>query len=294
MTYSTIVVIYNPNSTGPSKKMAQDFEKKVKQRLPKQRIELIATEFAKHGESLCYDIAKKKSNPLVISSSGDGGYNDIINGAMKAKRDGYTVTTGLLPAGNANDHHRGLNTEDIVDQIVEGKARNIDVLKLTGVSEGKRIVRYAHSYIGFGLSPFVGHELNQRKLNPFNEVFIVIKALFTIRPVRLKIGLKTRAYESVILSNIDVMSKYMRVSRPSSVTDGKFEVTMFRRRNKLKLILILLEASIKGVKEDSQVRRFSLRPMEKTLVQTDGEVLPLDAGKRVVITARSRALRCVI
>ena len=59
MTYSTIAIIYNPNSTGSSKDLADDFKTAIKKRLPKQKIELIATEYAGHAEELAYEISKK-------------------------------------------------------------------------------------------------------------------------------------------------------------------------------------------------------------------------------------------
>lgn len=294
MSYTTIAVIYNPNSTGPGERLAKEFAAKVRKRLPEQKVELIATKFAGHGEELSYEIASSTKNALIISSSGDGGYHDVLNGAMRARKAGYKATIGLLPAGNANDHYKNLHKEDIVEQIAKGTSTQIDILKLSSKSEGKKVERFAHSYIGFGLTPFVGNELNKTKLNPIKEVFIVLKSLISIKPVRLKIGRKTRAYESVICSNIDVMSKYLKISQPSSVTDGKFEVTTFTRRNKLQLILILLEASIKGVKEDKQVRRFALKTINETLVQADGEIISLDANTRTIITAERKAVRCVV
>ena len=294
MTYSTVAIIYNPNSTGPSKDMAKEFAKNLRARLPKQKIELIATKHAGHAEELAYSIAKKSKNPLVISSSGDGGYNELINGAMKAQHDGYTITTSLLPAGNANDHFRNLNTDDLVDLVARDKTRKIDLLKLKSTAEGKPIERYAHSYIGIGLTPKVGKELNKSELNLFTEVWLVTRALLTVRPVRLKLGNKVRRYESVIFSNVDQMSKYMKISQPSKVNDGTFEVTIFRRSQKLKLILLLLKASVIGVKENTSTSKYSLETVGKTLIQADGEIVTVDGGVKVEVTAEKRILRCII
>ena len=294
MSYSTIAIIYNPNSTGSGESLANGLEGQIRARLPKQKVELIETEHVGHGEELAYSIAKASKNPLIISSSGDGGYHEVINGALKAKKEGYNPTTGLLPAGNANDHFHNLHSEDLIDLIVGNKSTAIDMLKINSVSKGKAVERYAHSYIGFGLTPVVGNELNKTKLNPINEVWIVAKSLFTIKPVRLQVGKKIRRYESIVFSNVDVMSKYLKISQPSSVTDGKFEVTIFRRRSKLKLILLLLEASFKGVKEDAKVSSYSLKTIKSTLVQLDGEIMTLDARADVAIGIEARALPCVI
>lgn len=295
MRYTTIAIIYNPNSTGSSELLARQFEEVLHKRLPTQKIELIRTEHAGHGEELAYRIASSQNNTLIVSSSGDGGYHDVINGVMKAQNAGHYATTGLLPAGNANDHYHNLHSKDLIEQIIDGdEPTKIDLLKLISTSKAAPIERYAHSYIGFGLTPVIGNELNKTKLNPFNEFWIVARSLFTIKPVRLEVYNKVRHYESIVFSNVDVMSKYLKISQPSSVSDGKFEVTIFRRRNKLKLILLLLKTSFKGVKEDTKVREFLLKTVYETLVQTDGEIIELDAQSAVSIVIESQVLACVV
>lgn len=294
MSYTTIAIIYNPNSTGSSQDMAKHFAKELKKKLPKQPTELIATKYAGHAEKLAYDIAKKEKHALIISSSGDGGYNEVVNGALKAQKEGYKVTTGLLPAGNANDHYRNIHETDTIDLIVKNKAKKVDVLKLKGTVNGKAVERYAHSYIGFGLTPKVGNELNKKKLNFLMELWLVAHGLFTVTPVKLKIGKKVGRYESVVFSNVDTMSKYLKISTPSSITDGKFEVTIFTRRSKLQLISTLLRASVEPIEEDAQVQKFSLETVKKTLVQLDGEIISLDARTKITVTAEKQLLRCVI
>lgn len=254
----------------------------------------MATEHAGHGEELAYSIASSTKNALIVSSSGDGGYGDVINGIMRAKNEGHTAVASVLPAGNANDHYNNLHDGDIVERIRNGKTAHIDLLKITSTVDTKPFTRYAHSYIGFGLTPAVGLELNKTKLTILNEGWIVAKSLIAVKPVKLKIDEKVRAYESVIFSNVDVMSKYLKISRPSSMNDGKFEVTIFRRRNKLKLLLLLLEASFKGVVENKSVPSFTLHTVKRTLVQTDGEITTLDADALATITAERETLECVV
>lgn len=294
MKYSTVAIIFNPNSTGASEKMAKQFAKKLEAKMPEQKIELIATEYAGHAEELAYELAVKHKKPLVISSSGDGGYHEVVNGLMKAQNEGHTPLASLLPAGNANDHYRNLYKKDLVTSIAEGSTTEIDILELTSKSEGKNITRFAHSYIGFGLTPDIGEELNKNKLNVFNQVWIVTKALFTIRPVRLVYPKKPRTYDSIIISNVDEMSKVLKISQPSDIHDGKFEVTIFKRRNKLELIALLLQASLTGVKEDLTTDKFSLKTIKAINIQADGEIIKLDAHTKVAITVSDKPLCCVI
>ena len=294
MSYTIIAIIYNPNSTGPSEELARELQGSLQAELPRQKIKLIATTHAGHGEELAYEIARKSKRPLIISSSGDGGYHEVINGALKAQSEGATPMTGILPAGNANDHYRNLHKKDLVAAIVARKPRSIDVLKLAAISKGEHIERYAHSYIGFGLTPIVGNELNKTTLNPLKEAWIVAHALFSLKPVRLKVGTKVRRYESIIFSNIDEMSKYMKISKPSSVTDGKFEVTIFGRRNKLHLIRTLVKSTMSGVRHSSRVNEYHMETVSTTLAQADGEIITLDAHTKVDITIEKQALDCFV
>lgn len=294
MRYTTIAVIYNPNSTGSSKQLAEDFKAKLHAQMPAQKIELIATKHAGHAEELAYSLAMASEHPLIISSSGDGGYHEVINGVMKAQAEGAHPTAGLLPAGNANDHYHNLHNEDITQLILHEEPSSVDLLTLEGTSHGKKVQRYSHSYIGFGLTPFISEELNKNKLTVFNQGWIVAKALFATKAVKLKIGLKPRSYDSIIFSNVDRMSKVLNISQPSRINDGKFEVTIFRKRNKLKLILLLLKASIVGVKEDKQVSEFYLETTNATITQLDGETLPLDAHSKVKIGINKKSLQCIV
>lgn len=295
MDYTAITIIYNPNSTGPSKSLAQKLQTQLHTAMPQQKVELVATEHAGHAELLAYEAAQASKRPLIISSSGDGGYNEVINGALRAQQAGAEPTVGLLPGGNANDHFQNLHDgKQLVDHIAHSKPAKLDVLRISSTSADKPFERYAHSYIGFGLTPAVGKELNKANLNFFAEMLIVARALFALKPVGLLIGSKSRPYDSVIFSNIDVMAKYLRVSTPSSVTDGKFEVTIFQNHNRLRLLWTLLKASVMGVEEDMQVSKFDLRTISETLVQVDGEIFTLDAKSTVNITIGHRLLATLI
>jgi diacylglycerol kinase (ATP) len=292
--YSTIAVIYNPNSTGSSESIARRFIDELSARLPKQNIQLIPTEYPKHGEELAYSIAKASPRPLIISSSGDGGYHEIVNGAMKAQHEGATPTTGILPAGNANDHYRNLHTADTVEAIATDTPLTIDLLKLSGTVGGQPFERYGHSYIGFGITPHIGKELNKTKLSLLKETLIVIRTLFSFKSTRLIIKGKRRSFDSIIFSNIDSMSKYFTISKPSDVTDGLFEVTIFKRRHRLKLVGMLVKAGVIGVSHNVRTDRYQLRTIRPTLVQVDGEIIRLDAESDVVISVEPRVLRCIV
>lgn len=293
--YTEITIIYNPNSTGPGKDMTEDLVSKLRSRLPRQKIAVLATEYVKHAEELGYSLSKHSARPLIISASGDGGYHELINGIMKAQNEGAKPVSGLLPAGNANDHFHSMHDDDIVKLIEKGQEKRIDLLKLTTATDsGDKVIRYAHSYIGAGLTPKVGKELNKTSLNWFNELWIVAKVLLFLRPTRLMVDGKVRAYDSIILSNIEKMSKVFTLSKNSTPNDNLFEITVFRRRNKLKLIGLLLRASTVGLSGTTKIREFIFSTIKPTLIQLDGEVLEIEKEQQAVVTVEHKALRCIV
>lgn len=290
MNFSKIAIIYNPNSTGPSRKIATDLKQQLDKKFPAKTIRIYPTKYAGHGEKIAYDVAKSSKRPLIISSSGDGGYNEVINGAMRAQDEGAHPTVGLLPGGNANDHYNNLHERDTMTRILSGKGTKVDVLHLKGGS----IDRYAHSYIGLGLTPWAGKMLTETKLNHINQIGIVLKALFTVRPTKIRTAKGIASYSSVVFSNVDVMAKVLRVSQDSKINDGKFEITSFKESSRLKLIAHLFKASTTGVKEDKKVRHYSFETIRKTLIQLDGEVYPINAKTKVAIEAEHQALETIV
>jgi diacylglycerol kinase (ATP) len=293
-TYSSITIIYNPNSTGPGKKLATRLVTDLRAALPKQTIKLIATKAAGHAEKLSYDIAMTQKQPLIISVSGDGGYNEVINGAAQAYQEGGKPVTGLLPAGNANDHYESLHGNDFVQAITNGKQRKIDLLKLVAINDKKTITRYAHSYVGLGLSPKVGKQLTVAKLNRVNEVWIALYTWFKPHYITLKIDRTTGRYDSIIISNIDRMAKVLTLSQNSTVSDGKFEVSELKHRSRLTQILYLLRAVTVGLAHTLQTDTYHFETVKKTLAQLDGEVIILDAHMKVTVTAEQKLLNCIV
>ncbi len=291
--YSSIHIIYNPNSTGPGKQLAAELQQQLKKALPNMQIDLIATKRAGHAEELTMSIAKKHKLPLIVSVSGDGGYHEVINGAVQAYKTGLKPITALLPAGNANDHASSLQEQELSAAIVSGHARTIDLLKLTAVDGAHSSVRYAHSYIGFGLSPAVGQELTKARLNRITEAMIVCKGLISPRHIVIERAGQRQKLDSLIISNIDRMAKFLTLSQKSSVTDGLFEINVVTHKNRLNLYSFLRRAVMTTASHDHQVVSYKFRTIKPLLVQYDGEVAQLPASAEVNITAEPQLLRCI-
>jgi diacylglycerol kinase family enzyme len=295
--YTAITIIYNPHSTRRAKRAAEELRDELKRRLPKQKLRLAKTKRAGHAEQLAYRAARAGKRPLIISASGDGGYHEVVNGLLRAQAEGASPTAGLVPAGNANDHFRNLNARtELAQQIAVDNVRTIDVLRFEYTADGKRQSRYAHSYIGLGLTPHAARQLNTHNLSKHKllEIWLVAKAILTLRTTRLIVRGTPRRYDSLIFSNIPSMSKYLSLSDISSAQDGKFEVTAFRRRNKFRLLMTLVTASTRGLKGTNQSRSYTFRTLKPQLVQLDGEIIRIDGDSEASVGIEPGILHCIV
>ena len=151
--FDTICLIVNPHSTGDAPELAAKLRDQLTEGLPySPEIRMLPTEHAGHAVDLAKEAAGTP-NALVVSVSGDGGYNEVVNGVMAA---GSTdAVCAVVTAGNANDHHRTTARQPLAEAVAEGRVRKMDLLHLsTGNHPGAEAL-YAHSYIGFGLTPVV-------------------------------------------------------------------------------------------------------------------------------------------
>ncbi len=293
MTYAftAIAIVYNPNSTGDSKKNALSLQCRLKKQLPKSvTIDLKATKHAGHAEDLARELAKGKQKILLISSSGDGGFNELINGMISANNSHAAAI--VLPSGNANDHHEATSSRSLEDRIIHSDIVAVDAIKVTATKDGQPFERYAHSYVGAGLTAHIGKKLTEAELNPFNEKWFVLKYLLLFRSVALRVepDLRWHRYSSIVFGNIGRMSKIIKLAQEAKHDDGKMEVYELRTTSLLKTVTSLVFASTLGLRPTSQLKKFEMTARHPLEVQLDGEVVKLDASEPIRIRIVRNAL----
>lgn len=284
------VILYNPNSTGPSKANALKLAKKLRANdIP---VEVKGTTHPGHAAEIAQRYAHSNEKILLLSSSGDGGYHELINGALSVPKTKLIV--GVIPSGNANDHYSALGSDNLADAIINEQVRRIDTVKLTGVQNGKEFIRYAHSYIGVGVTAIAARRLIEQRPTAMTEKWIVLHSLLSFRSVRINEAGKPRRYSSLVFSNIPFMSKVIKLAQQSSATDGKFEVTPIRFGSKMRLILYLLTAATVGLNHGISRKSYRFRTTRPLDVQIDGEVYKLDGNAAVRIEAQKQNLLCIM
>ena len=287
MKFSKAYIIYNPKSTGDSPAIAKEFWIQLKKATSDVDIILQKTNHAGHSEELGYSLTKKYTKLLLISVSGDGGYNELVNGVIRAVNEGAeNPICAVLPGGNANDHHTYILDRSLMEAIKQDGLTEIDLLKVEADK-----TRYAHSYVGLGLTPLIAIELNKYDLSAIKETWLALKTFWKFEPFEIEEDGKCRAYDSIIMANIGVMAKHLTLDGSNSIRDGKFEVVRWRHNKKLQLVQHLLRALIGRPSKPKSVTSLSFNTVASIPVQLDGELLKLEANQHVVVSCAPKVLR---
>ena len=287
--FDRIVIIFNPHSTGNAPVSAEELRDELTRRLPSVPLELSPTRHAGHARDLAREAAAA-GTPLIVSVSGDGGYNEVVNGVMDAGND--RAVCAVRAAGNANDHRRVTRERPLADAIVAGKVRRIDLLRLT-IGDGA-LVRSAHSYIGVGLTPVIAVDLEEGGKGSWREIVSVLRGFSRFRPfpIRLEDG-RRRRIDSLVFANITEMAKYAKLSDTGAPDDGRFEVITQRQTGKLRVLATAIRAATRGLGPQPSATHYGFTTLAPMPLQLDGELVELDADTPVAVDIAPRALATI-
>jgi diacylglycerol kinase family enzyme len=291
--FDRVVLIFNPNSTGDAKELAEDLRADLARRVPELGVDLLPTEHAGHATELARAAAETGA-PLVVSVSGDGGYNEVVNGVMQAANE--RAFTAVLAAGNANDHRRTTKERPIAEAIADGATSRIDLLRFTASGAGEDVVRYAHSYIGLGLTPVVAVDLEKGGKGSLREMVTVVRSFAKFRPFEIETedGSRQR-FDSLVFANIAQMAKVATLAEDQGKPDdGMFEVITLRHTAKWRILATAIKASTTGLGKQPSVRSYAFTTVTPLPLQIDGEVIDVAKGTTVRVDILPRALQTVL
>ena len=290
--FDRIVIVFNPQSTGDAATSAEELRAELARRLPDVPSELRPTQHAGHAREIAREVAAS-GRPLLVSVSGDGGYNEVVDGVMQAGND--QAVCAVRAAGNANDHRRTTREHHLADAIVAGELRRIDLLRLTLDRGAGARTRYAHSYIGVGLTPVVAVDLEKGGKGSWREIVSVLRGFARFRPfpIRLEDG-QRRSIDSLLFANISQMAKYATLSEGARPDDGLFEVVTQRRTGKLRVLATAIRAATRGLGPQPSTKHYAFTALTPMPLQLDGELVELDADTFVAVDIAPRALATVV
>nr|WP_222131522.1 diacylglycerol kinase family protein [Pseudonocardia sp. C8] len=283
------MIVFNPGSTGDAGAHARALRDELAAARSELPVELRPTEYAGHARDIAREVASGPGRPLIVSASGDGGYNEVVNGIVDVPGTG--AAAAVLAAGNANDHERVTARRPLAEAILDGRTERMDLLEL---HRGDGPPRYAHSYIGFGLTPVVALEIEEGGKGTLREVLTTVRSFWAFTPFEIEFSAgERRRIDNLVFANIGEMAKVAELSEDSRPDDGRFEVVLLEHRPKWKQVAIAVRAALRGLGRQPATSEFRFTTCAPMPVQIDGEVDDVAAGTEVRVRCAAGALRVV-
>ena len=202
----------------------------------------------------------------------------------------------VAAAGNANDHRRTTREQPLADAIAEGAVKRIDLLRLA-VGGSTPETRYAHSYIGLGLTPVVALDLEKGDKGSLKEMVTVVRAFAKFRPFEIRTaGGARERFDSLVFANIAKMAKVATLTDEDQGTpdDGKFEVVTLKHTAKWRILATAVRAAVAGLGEQPSVSEYEFTTLKPMPIQVDGEVAELPQGATVRVDIARQALQTIV
>jgi diacylglycerol kinase family enzyme len=182
----------------------------------------------------------------------------------------------------------------LLEAVREGPVRHIDLLRITFGQAQPEQVHYAHSYIGFGLTPLMAIGIERGGKGKFLELLSVARTLSHLRPFELvRADGATARFDSLILANISRMAKYGTVSESVGPDDGRFEVVTLPHSGRWKMALMTLRAVTLGLGNQPSVSSYAFTTRDAVPCQIDGEVRHLPPATHVLVESAKGALAVI-
>lgn len=221
-----------------------------------------------------------------------GGYNEVVNGAMQAKASSRSAqpVVAVVGAGNANDHRRVMRDKPLIDLIKAGDPKPFDLLHIEATAKNFSLSRYAHSYIGFGITPEVGNELNKRDVNLWAEIRMILKTYRIYAPFHIERNNARYVLDNLLFANINEMAKIIKLDDKNTVQDGHFEVIELHHRSKIHMLGTLLKAAVIGFNKPPSFKTYSFKTIDSLPIQLDGEIEKLPEHAAITVTSKHTAI----
>ncbi len=244
---------------------------------------------------------------VVVAVGGDGTANEVLNGLMRAKDEGHTVTMGVLCVGRGNDFAFGVGIPTELaagcETLTTDRRRTIDVGHVVGgdFPEG----RYFGNGVGIGFDAVVGFVAAKMKhvrgfLGYFVAAIKTIFLYFKAPLVRLEFDGQPMDLHALMVSvmNGTRMGGGFMMAPNGKPDDGVFDLCIARQVSRPRIFAVMLKF-MKGTQfehpaiSDGQTRRITVTAVEGTLpAHADGETLCTE-GQKLEIDILPNAIEIV-
>jgi diacylglycerol kinase (ATP) len=293
------LVIVNPISRGGK---AQEEGIWLLNRLKKAGVdyEFLFTERAGHAEEMVVKWAEDFD--VVVSVSGDGTTNEIINGIMKVPS--AELKLAMFPAGTADDFARNMgydrkDKEQALRTILGDTCRTIDLIRYDD--------RYAAVTWGLGVDSEIADGAYKWKRFRIPAYFYsgLRKCFFEERKkYHVRFDYEGQTFDDwvliSILCNAPLFGRYIKIHPDAKMNDGLLGLTIGREMPNFYGLVLFAFACMNGRHGFSrlvsyhQVRSMRVECKSDTYAQIDGEVFRFDSGKIINISVVPQALKVLV
>ncbi len=293
------LVIVNPVSRGGK---AQAEGMWLLNRLKRQNVnyEALFTERAGHAEEMVQKWAEDFD--VVVSVSGDGTANEIINGIMKVPA--ADLKLAMFPAGTADDFASNMgyerkDKEQALKAILGRSYRTIDLIRYDD--------RYAAVSFGLGIDSEIADGAYKWKRFRIPAYFYSgLKKCFFNRRKRyhVRFDYEGQTFEDwvliSILCNAPLFGRYIKINPGAKMNDGLLGLTIGTEMPNVYGLLLFAFACMGGRHGFSrkvsyhQVRQMRVECKSDTYAQIDGEVYKFDQGRVINLSVVPQALRVLV
>ena len=262
--------------------------------------------------ALARDALRRGYNHFV-AVGGDGTFNGILNGVLKAGNgDQPPVTLSPVPAGTANELARELGYHDDVNGAVEAiagqRVRILDLLEAKCTSlDGEPITHYGNLAISWGAAAEISYRTSTsrylKKLGGrFSYYAVTLIVTLSYPNHRCRLDIDGRVDDGVVhytglICNTEVMGGGMKLAPNADPEDGIADLVLFRDIHRRDILLQKPSWLFEGHHVEHEKidmmrgRTFRVDGAKDSLIDADGETigrLPL----AVRVLPRSMSVTC--
>ncbi|MBN2026707.1 MAG: diacylglycerol kinase family lipid kinase [Actinobacteria bacterium] len=293
------LVIVNPVSRGGK---AQEEGIWLLNRLRKAGVdyEFLFTERAGHAEEMVVKWAEDFD--VVVSVSGDGTTNEIINGIMKVPHT--ELKLAMFPAGTADDFACNMgydrkDKEQALRTILGNNCRTIDLIRYDD--------RYAAVTWGLGVDSEIAdgaYKWKRFRIPAYFYSGLRICFFEERKKYHVRFDYEGQTLDDwvliSILCNAPLFGRYIKIHPDAKMNDGLLGLTIGREMPNVYGLVLFAFACLNGRHGFSrlvsyhQVRSMRVECKSDTYAQIDGEVFKFDAGKVINISVVPQALKVLV
>ncbi|PYK75545.1 MAG: hypothetical protein DME42_02290 [Verrucomicrobia bacterium] len=237
---------------------------------------------------------------LIVSAGGDGTLNEVVNGIAQGR---CNAALAVFPLGTGNDFARTLGVPNSVDtvmeQIVEGKTRAIDLVRVTSDQ-----VRYFVNVSSGGFSGVVDEKLTaemKRTWGPLAYLRSAAAAFAELRGYTTTVALDDAEASEVDLYNVVVANgRYVAggipVAPEAEIADGLLDIVLIPERGPAELAILAAQILVgKHLGSDAiifrRAKKIAIKSRPGMWFNVDGELIGNEPATFELLPG---ALQCVV